>query len=308
MEECQKQEIEKLVQGLVFFSAPLREHTSLRIGGPAEALVVPPNRTSLSALVQYARAEGIPYFVLGKGSNLLVKDGGIRGMVIDLSAAFNRILLLKDEQESLFIEGQAGAALKGLTRFALAKGLSGLEFLAGIPGSIGGALFMNAGIKEGEMKDAVDSLTLMDGNGQVSTVPVRELKFSYRGLKLPAGAIILAGRFRVRKGEEELIREKMNRHLDHRCKSHPMDLPNAGCVFKNPEGNSAGKIIEELGLKGARVGDAQVSTLHANFIVNLGRATARDFLQLVEEVREKVYQEKGIQLSLELMVVGDDGP
>lgn len=156
------------------------------------------------------------------------------------------------------------------------------------------------------MKDAVNSLTLMDGNGQISTLPVKELTFSYRGLKLPSGAIILAGRFQVRKESEELIREKMSRNLEHRRKNHPLDLPNAGCVFKNPAGNTAGKIIEELGLKGLRVGDAQVSTLHANFIVNLGRATARDFMELVEKIREKVQRERGIELGLELMVVGDD--
>ena len=306
MEEYQKQKIEKLAQGLVLLSVPMSQYTSLRIGGPADVLAVPSSRSCLTSLVSYAQDEQIPYFVLGKGSNLLVRDGGIRGLVIDLSAGFNGISIAQTDERGAIVEGQAGAPLKRLTQFALARGLSGLEFLAGIPGSIGGALLMNAGIKEVEMKDAVDSLTLMDGKGQVNTIPVKELDFSYRGLELPPGAIILAGRFKVRKEKEELIQGKMDRNLEHRRKSHPLDLPNAGCVFKNPEGASAGKIIEELGLKGLRVGDAQISSLHANFIVNLGRATARDFLELIEQIRERVLKERGIELALELMVVGEN--
>ncbi|MEE8449167.1 MAG: UDP-N-acetylmuramate dehydrogenase [Thermodesulfobacteriota bacterium] len=306
MTDQQKQELKKLVHGLVIFDAPMRERTTLRIGGPAEALALPSSSAGLSELVGYLSAEEIPYLILGKGSNLLVKDGGIKGVVVDLSTAFSRVWLVEENGADALIEAQAGAQNLKLNKLTMEKGLAGLEFLCGIPGSVGGSLVMNAGTREGEMMDAVDSLTMMDRTGQVKTLPVEDLHFSYRHLQLPPGTIVLAGRFKVCRTDREHLQEKMTRILEHRRNSHPLDMASAGCVFRNPEGQAAGKIIEVLGLKGAMIGGAQVSTMHANFIVNLGNATSSDFLELIDTVREKVYQETGIELAMELMVVGED--
>jgi UDP-N-acetylmuramate dehydrogenase len=304
--ERQKEEIKKLVQGAVLFDAPMRERTTLAIGGPAEALASPLTTTTLSQLVGYLFSEGIPYLVLGKGSNLLVKDGGIKGVVIDLSAGLGRIRLVEENGAEALIEAQAGAPNSKLNQFTANRGLAGLEFLSGIPGSIGGSVFMNAGTKEGEMMDAVDSLTMMDRTGNIKTLPIEDIHFSYRHLQLPSGAIILAGRFKVCRTDQEDLREEMTRILEYRRRQHPLNVASAGCVFKNPEGQAAGKIIEQLGLKGATVGGAQVSTMHANFIVNMGNATSSDFLELIDMVRERVYQEIGIELAMELMIVGED--
>lgn len=306
MDENHKKEIEKLTLGMVLFDAPLKERTTLHIGGPAEVLAIPCNSKSLSDLVAYATSEGLPYFILGKGSNILVRDGGIRGLVINLSAACQQVSLLWQEGDNGMIEAEAGAPLAKLVQLAAEKSFGGLEFLTGIPGSVGGALSMNAGTREGEMKDALDCMTLMDKTGQVTTVPLAGLNISYRGVRLPPGTVILAGRFRVKKNDQDRIRQRMARAIEYRRMRHPMDMPNAGCVFKNPPEGPAGKIIEELGLKGMKVGGAQVSPVHANFIVNTGNATAGDFLELVDLVKEKVAKEKGVQLSLELMVVGEE--
>lgn len=305
MEEKQKKEIEKLALGMVLYHVPMKERTTSHMGGPAEVLAIPCNLKSLSNLVAYATSEGLPYFILGKGSNLLVREGGIRGLVIDLSAACQQINLLWQKGEEAMIEAEAGAPLARLVQVAADKALGGLEFLTGIPGSVGGALFMNAGTKEGEMKDVLDCMTLMDKGGQVTTLPLAGLNMSYRGISLPPGTVILAGRFRVKKDDQTRIRQRMARMIEYRRTRHP-ELPSAGSVFKNPPEGPAGKIIEDLGLKGMKIGGAQVSPVHANFIVNTGSATAGDFLELIDLVKERVLKERGIQLSLELMVVGEE--
>lgn len=307
MEERHKFELERLTEGRVIFNAPLKEHTTLKVGGCADALAAPSTVEALEEMVRYLNGEGLPYFILGKGSNLIIRDGGIRGIVLDLSYALNRVALLWEDGRVGLVEAQAGVSVGKLTQFALKNELSGLEFLCGIPGTIGGALVMNAGTLEGEMRGAVDSISLMDREGKVYEIGSGELKFSYRKLALEPGAVILAGRFKVRKQGRHEILQKMARMMERRRKTQPVDLPNAGCIFKNPEEIPAGKVIDEVGLKGTRVGGAEVSNLHGNFIVNTGGASAQDVLVLMELIREKVYQERGIRLEPEVVVLGEEG-
>ncbi|MGH7274339.1 MAG: UDP-N-acetylmuramate dehydrogenase [Nitrospiria bacterium] len=301
------------MRGEVHLHEPMGRHTSMKIGGPADALVVPRDLEDLRRLVLGVRKEGIPLFLLG-GTNLIVKDGGIRGIVVKLNRLqkVTRISQISSPasdgpppiiEEGLYAE--AGISFPKLSQHALKLGLSGLEFACGIPGTLGGAIVMNAGTHEGEIGDVLEALRLMDFEGHVKDHPKGELEFSYRRSRLPLGIIV--GAFLKLKGApRDEIRARMDFSLNHRRKTQPLHLPNSGCIFKNPSGDSAGRLIDELRLKGHRVGDAEVSERHANFIVNRGRATAVDVLSLIREIRQRVKEEKGIEMDLEVMVVGED--
>jgi UDP-N-acetylmuramate dehydrogenase len=286
------------VRGQVRFDEPMFRHTSMKIGGPADALVIPRDLEDLKRLVLGAQREGIPLFLLG-GTNLLVKDGGIRAIVVKLTR-FQKVI---QNNESFYAE--TGISFPKLSQLALKASLSGLEFACGIPGTLGGAIVMNAGTREGEIADVLESVTIMDLDGNVKEYPKRDLEFGYRRSKLPEG-IVIGALLRLKSAPYEEIRARMDASLNHRRKTQPLHLPNAGCIFKNPVGNSAGRLIDELQLKGRRVGNAQVSEKHANFIVNRGRATAADVLSLILEIRQRVKREKGIDLDLEVKIVGVD--
>ncbi len=286
------------VRGQVRLEEPMSRHTSMKVGGPADALVVPRDLEDLRRLVLGARREGIPLFLLG-GTNLLVKDGGIRGIVVKLTR------FQKAVQEGESLDAEAGISFPKLSQLALKASLSGLEFACGIPGTLGGAIVMNAGTREGEIADVLESVAVMDPDGNVKTHPKKELELAYRKSKLPEG-IIVGALLKLKSALPEEIRARMDTSLDHRRKTQPLHLPNAGCIFKNPVGDSAGRLIDDLQLKGRRVGHAQVSEKHANFIVNRGKATAADVLALILEIRQRVKQEKGIDLGLEVKIVGED--
>jgi UDP-N-acetylmuramate dehydrogenase len=286
------------VRGQVRLEEPMSRHTSMKVGGPADALVVPRDLEDLRRLVLGARREGIPLFLLG-GTNLLVKDGGIRGIVVKLT----RFQKAAQEDESL--DAEAGISFPKLSQLALKTSLSGLEFACGIPGTLGGAIVMNAGTREGEIADVLESVVVMDLDGNVKTHPKKELGFAYRQSRLPEG-IIVGALLKLKTALPEEIRARMDTSLDHRRKTQPLHLPNAGCIFKNPVGDSAGRLIDDLQLKGRRVGHAQVSEKHANFIVNRGKAMAADVLALISVIRQRVKQEKGIDLGLEVKIVGED--
>ncbi len=284
---------------------PMSEYTSFRVGGPADSLVFPADLEDLQHISRWCLQEKIPCFVLGNGTNLLVRDGGIRGLVISLSRLPGGIEAAARGLDGLVRAG-AGEILGKLVEFAWRQELAGLEFAAGIPGTVGGALFMNAGAFQGEMKDVVESVRFMDASGNIFTRNRNECKFSYRSMFLQNGEVILEGRLRLKKGNAQEIRTRGEEIIRRRLAKHPYDLPSAGSVFKNPPEGPAGKLIEEVGLKGMRIGDAQVSEKHANFIVNRGRARAGDILALIERIREKVCQEKGILLETEIRIVGAD--
>jgi UDP-N-acetylmuramate dehydrogenase len=289
-----------LIEGRVIFDAPMRQFTSIKVGGPADSLFFPKNVDELRKVVRYARRRSIPFLILGKGTNLIVKDRGIRGWVISLTQGMKKVQL-----EGEVVEAEAGLLLQRLVQFSIQKGLTGLEPFFGIPGTVGGGLVMNAGAWGVELKDVLLSVTLMKEDGEVIERSRPRLKFSYRVLALPPSWIILKGRLQLKKGKKEEILEQIKSYSEIRKRTQPLDYPSAGSIFKNPKEGPAGKWIEEAGLKGFRMGQAMVSDRHANFIINMGKATAEDVINLMECVEKKIYEEKGISLEREVRVVGE---
>lgn len=285
------------LRGEVRFHAPLQELTSFRIGGPADALCVPADVEDLSRLVRQAKDAKVPLFVLG-GTNLLVRDRGIRGLVVSLA----KLTAIRDEPDSL-VYAEGGVGMPTLMKHAISRSLAGLEWAAGIPGSLGGSVVMNAGTRLGEMRQVLKAVRLVDPTGVIRDVPVSAVRFSYRRAKLPRG-IVVGAWLQLRPGHREQIETVVKDYLHHRRDTQPLALPSAGCVFKNPPHDAAGRLIEAAGLKGARVGDAQVSEKHANFVVNLGQASAADVIALIKQVGRAVEKQTGITLELELKIVG----
>jgi UDP-N-acetylenolpyruvoylglucosamine reductase len=280
---------------------PLVKHTTLRVGGPADVYVEPASEEDLAGIVKCCGQHSMPFFVIGRGSNLLVRDGGFRGVVICLSHAnFNRI-----ETAGERLKCGAGAKLKDVAVEAKRHGLCGMEFLEGIPGSVGGALRMNAGAMGGATFDVVESVRLMDFDGQVRELTPPEMSVAYRGCDTLKNHIALGAVFKGRLDSQESILQRMIAFGRKRWISQPA-APSAGCIFKNPREIPAGKLIDELGLKSTRVGGAVVSAEHGNFIVNDGTATARDILELIEILKQRAKAERGIELQTEVEIIGED--
>ncbi|MBW2423491.1 MAG: UDP-N-acetylmuramate dehydrogenase [Deltaproteobacteria bacterium] len=284
--------------------APLSRHTSLRIGGPADALVTPRDREELAAVLRLCHAQGIATTVLGAGFNVLVREGGIRGVVLRLKK-LRRIVQVAEDAISV----EAGASHATITRYCVERGLAGLEFGAGIPGTLGGWLAMNAGIGTREMKDVVREIEILDARGERFThVPRSELDFRYRALEgLPTGSLIVGAVLTVEPSQRERVQAEIDSLLAGRQASQPLDIPSCGSVFRNPPGDHAGRLIEAAGLKGERHGPAEISTVHANFIVNHGDATASDVLALIERARSSVEEATGIRLETEVRLLGEPG-
>jgi UDP-N-acetylmuramate dehydrogenase len=286
------------VQGEVRFNASLRDFTSFKIGGVADVLVMPNTIDDVARLVRQARDAKVPVFVLG-GTNLLVRDGGFRGVVVGLS----RLKAIREEPDAiLYAEG--GVLMPALLRQAITRSLSGLEWAAGIPGTVAGCVVMNAGTRLGEMKDTVKAVRLVNPWGRIMDCPAASMSFAYRRTKLPRG-IVVGVWVQLKPGRREQIEQTVKSYLRYRKETQPLTLPNAGCAFKNPPSDSAGRLIESVGLKGLRIGDAQVSEKHANFIINVGQARAADVIELIERVRRIVKMETGVRLELELKIVGE---
>jgi UDP-N-acetylenolpyruvoylglucosamine reductase len=280
---------------------PLAPRTTLRVGGPAELLVEPASEGDLAETLRYCRERGLAWMLLGRGSNLLVRDGGVRGVVIHLCHdAFSRI----DPREGSLQCG-AGARLRQVAAAARQAAMGGFEFLEGIPGSVGGALRMNAGAMGSAMFDLVESVRIMDSDGKVTELPASQITVDYRKCLLLKSHIALGARLRGRPAEPGAIRERMKVYSEKRWSSQPA-ASSAGCIFKNPASCPAGRLIDELGLKGLRVGAAVVSATHANFIVNEGGASARDVLELIELIRGRARAGRGIELETEVEIVGED--
>ena len=279
---------------------PMDEITSFKIGGPADLIIYPRGVEDLQLVTTHCRNHGVQYLLLGNGTNLLVSEKGVREPLINLSHGFGEI-----RKQGTKVMVGAGVRLPQLLRFCAANNLSGLEPLAGIPGTVGGGIRMNAGSWGAEIGDLISSLMVMDSAGGIRRMKQGEVGFGYRGINLPAEEIILQGEFSLHKGEGTEITKKMETSLRKRKETQPLSLPSAGSIFKNPQGIPAGKLIEEVGLKGMRRGDAMVSPLHANFIVNVGAARAKDVLGLIDRIRELVYQEKRTELELEVQIVGE---
>ena len=263
-----------MIKGRVLFDAPMKQFISMKVGGPADSLLFPRSVDELRKVVRYARRKKIPFFILGKGTNLVVRDKGVRGWVINLTQGMKKI-----QMEGEVVEAEAGLPLQRLVQFSIQKGLTGLEPFFGIPGTVGGGVAMNAGAWGVELKDVLLSITLMKEDGEIVEKPHSRLRFSYRRLILPPSWIILKGRFQLKKGKKEEILERVKSYSEIRKRKQPLDYPSAGSIFKNPKEGPAGKWIEEAGLKGFRVGQAMVSERHANFIINLGKAKAEEVIR-----------------------------
>ena len=280
---------------------PMGRHTSFKIGGPADLLACPETREQLLYCYRTGREYGLPVFLMGNGSNLLVGDGGIRGMVLKTAGGYADIAF---DGERVWV--QSGMLLSRLTNTALKHGLTGLEFACGIPGSVGGAVVMNAGAYGGQMADVVETVTAYDPEtDQVRVFKKDELDYGYRhSIFRDRELIVLEAELHLQKGNAARSRETVKDLNCRRREKQPLDLPSAGSVFKRPEGHYAGTLIEESGCKGMRVGDAMVSEKHAGFIVNVGHATARDVMGLMEKVRKTVHEKAGVWLEPEVYMVG----
>jgi UDP-N-acetylmuramate dehydrogenase len=300
--------LEERFGGMVRFDEPMSVHTTLGIGGPANIVTVKTDER-LKELVQWGRENGVPLMILGAGSNLLVRDGGICGVVIRLANGFTAIELSAWDAhtERVTLSVGAGVLLPKLCRYALHEGLAGLNFAIGIPGTVGGAIRMNAGAWGESIADTLRSVTLLSHRGEIETVKKGALSFSYRKLALQEGTVILRSTFALTRSSPSRLHEDATRMLRQRRVQQPPPAGTAGCFFKNPsEGPSAGELIEKAGLKGARVGNAQISATHANFVVNKGGATAADVISLTRQAQAAVYEKFGVQLEREVIIVGKE--
>lgn len=279
---------------------PMSKHTSFRIGGTADTYVKVDTLSNLSAILKECKQSDIDYTLLGNGSNVLISDDGIRGIVIRLGGDFKQIALVDDNT----IYCGAGATLAHLCKFALNCGLTGLEFAWGIPGSVGGAVFMNAGAYDGEMKNVVHSVSHISPDGKIGRIEKNDLEFGYRTSIYRKNNMIITGvTIKLEKGNADDIRDKMDDFMNRRTSKQPLEFPSAGSVFKRPEGNFAGALIEQCGLKGKTIGGAQVSEKHAGFIINKSNATARDVKNLVKEIQTIVVENTGYNLECELIIL-----
>lgn len=295
-------ELEKVTSGKILLAEPLSKHTSFKIGGPAEILVVPRKVEEIPSLVEFAKQKGLLFTLLGNGSNLLVKDGGISGLVVKLGGGPTKINI---DGENLIAE--AGALMPRVAFKACEQNLAGLEFMAGIPGSVGGGVVMNAGAHGQNMSQVVTQVEIINQDGDFKIVSLENLKLGYRNSSLKDGlSFVTRVYFKLRGGDGEEIRQKRERNLAVRRVKQPLSWPSAGSIFINPKEQAAGYLLEQAGIKGWVRGGAEVSEKHANFIINKGGATARDVLQLIEEARELVLKKYGVELQLEIQVLGDD--
>jgi UDP-N-acetylmuramate dehydrogenase len=295
-----------LFEGEVTFGEPMSDHTSLRIGGPADIFAVPRTLVSLMNMHSHFNRKRIPCFPLGGGTNVLIGDGGIEGAVISLRS-FRRIGVLSRDSTCVYLNVEAGTLLQGLVRYTKENGYSGIEGLAGIPGTVGGAICGNAGAFGCEMKDVLVSVGIMDAGGKTKKIAAEEITFGYRSSGIMTGELILDADIKLRVDTREAVAARIDGFLREKRKKQPLWEHSAGCVFKNPPGLSAGKLIDETGCKGMKIGDVEVSTLHANFFVNRGRALAADFFALMNEVARRVRERFGVTLEPEIRIVGRNG-
>ena len=286
--------------GFIFEKEPMKQHTTFRVGGPADVLVTP-SAEELPEIVALCQKFGVPYYIVGNGSNLLVGDKGIRGVVIEMTSRMGDIVW-----EGETVIAGAGASLGRVAAKAAEEGLTGIEFAAGIPGTVGGAVVMNAGAYGGEMKDIITSVLVMDEFGEKKELSARELDFSYRHSCIPEKRyIVLRITMRLRKGCTDEIRAKMSELREMRISKQPLEYPSAGSTFKRPEGYFAGKLIMDAGLRGFQVGGAQVAEKHCGFVINKDNASAADIYRLMQEVTAKVEAEFGVTLEPEVKMLGE---
>lgn len=301
MSDIFEKELQKVMDTeRVLKQEPMKKHTTFRVGGPAEYYMIP-KRDEIEALIRLCNHYNIPFLIIGNGSNLLVSDRGIRGAVIEIGKEMDEIQI---EGERIVV--QAGAFLSKTAHRAMKESLTGMEFAAGIPGCVGGAVTMNAGAYGGEIKDILSCVTILTKEGEVKKLSAKELELSYRHSIISAKEyIVLDAEFVLKKGEREQIESRMEELKEKRVEKQPLEYPSAGSTFKRPEGYFAGKLIMDAGLRGFQVGGAAVSEKHCGFVINRGDATAADIYQLIQEVQKEVSRRFGVKLEPEVKMVGD---
>ena len=300
-----KEALGSIIAGKILYDEPMSRHTSLNVGGNADALVLIKSEDQLVGVVRKLREKKIKFLPVGNLTNIIVRDSGYRGAIL-LTTGMKEIRYEYTPGGGDFISAQAGAALAKVVSRSATDELTGIEFCAGIPGSVGGAVWMNAGAYGKEMKDVIKKLFLLDAEGGKKTMNREEISFGYRKTEFPPDTIILGAQLKLEKGERAKIKKKISEILQWRQKKHPLEFPNAGSIFKNLPMQIAGELIEEMGMKGMNVGDAQISPKHANFIVNRGKATASDVLELIALIQAKAEKEKGVSLEPEVVIVGEN--
>ncbi len=297
-------ELRKRMSGEIRFDEPADRHTSIGVGGRIDALVFPKDVSEMAETIAFLRARRIPYLPVGNWTNLIVRDGGYRGVLISLTGLHG--LEIRDSGDGdVHIEAEAGVALSEVVTLSVHERLTGMEFCAGIPGSVGGAVRMNAGAYGGEIKDVIVMVRLLDPAEGVRTVKRDSLIFGYRNLDLPAETIIIGAAFKLKRGEQEKITGRIREILSLRKEKHPLEFRNAGSIFKNPRAIPAGRLIESAGLKGLRIGDAEVSVKHGNFIVNRGQASAAEVISLIDLIQKRVFETTGHSLETEVRIIGE---
>ncbi|MCI0706511.1 MAG: UDP-N-acetylmuramate dehydrogenase [Ignavibacteriae bacterium] len=290
-------DIKRVFRGHIALNEPLAKYTSMRVGGPADYYLEPADKEDVIAIVKYFRSSGFPFLMLGRGSNLLISDEGFRGAVINLEEGLANVSLNGD-----LVIAEAGAKMTKFVDFCVQHEFAGVEMLAGIPGTMGGAVVMNAGAHGGEVSNYLVDVEVLRGS-ELQRVSKEHAGFSYRRSKFE-GDVVLSASFKLPKGDKNELMKKRSEYLHQRNMAQPTNMPNSGSMFKNPQGNYAAKLIEQAGLKGKRVGDAQISEKHANFIINHGNAKASDVMTLIDLAQRTVYQNTGLQLELEVKLVG----
>ncbi|MDU4142815.1 UDP-N-acetylmuramate dehydrogenase [Clostridium sp.] len=279
----------------------MSNHIHFKVGGPVDILLIPSKVSQVVETLKICKNENIPYFIIGNGSNLLVKDGGIRGVVIRLSN------LLSIEVNGNIIKASSGTLLEDVSKKAVENSLTGFEFACGIPGSVGGAVFMNAGAYDGEIKNVIKEAEVLDRDGNIKVLSKEELELGYRTSKvMKDNLVVISATFELTKGDKEKIRERVNELTEKRESKQPLEYPSAGSTFKRPEGYFAGKLIQDAGLKGASLGGAAVSEKHSGFVINKDGATAEDVLNLIAHVQNEVKKQFGVELHTEVRIIGED--
>lgn len=285
----------------IMIDEEMKNHIYFKVGGPADIFLTPKSVEQLAETVKICRENNIPYFIIGNGSNLLVKDGGMRGVVIALTK------LNKIQSKGNFIKADAGVLLKDVSDKAVEKSLTGFEFACGIPGSVGGAVFMNAGAYGGEIKNVILEAEVMDNEGNIIVLSKDELELGYRTSKvMKENLIVISAIFQLELGEKEVIESRVEELTRKREEKQPLEYPSAGSTFKRPEGYFAGKLIQDAGLKGYSIGGAAVSEKHSGFVINKNGATAKDILDLIKYVQQEVYKQFGVELHTEVRILGED--
>lgn len=288
----------------ILVDEPMKKHTSFRIGGKADFFVIATDKEDATKIIELTKKQNIPLTVIGNGSNILVLDGGIRGITLKLD---NKDVTTQFNGNEVIYTCGSGVPLTLISKLALEDELTGLEFAYGIPGSLGGALYMNAGAYGGEIKDVVIETTYIDKDGKLHTISNEEHQFGYRStIFQKIDAVIIESKLALKKGNKKEIQEKMQENMSSRKDKQPLEYPSAGSAFKRGDGFIAAKLIDECGLKGAKVGDAEVSEKHAGFIINKGNATAKDVLELIKYIKKEVKQKTGYSIEEEILIIGEE--